>query len=425
MIFAVHTLEGEPRAGRFVTGWVDRILLNDISGPLAFRKMQEMGAQRVAHPDRVVLVNDHFVPPKDLPSAINFTLMRRFAVEQGIEHCYDFNVGGIEHALLPEHGLVAPGHFIAGGDSHTCTYGAFAALGTGLGSTDMAALLAVGELWFMVPQTIRHDFVGHRQRFVTGKDPILHIVGRWGVDGAAYRCMEFGGPALADFNIDERMALCNMAVEAGAKTCIVEPDEVTRAWARSAQGLPSRENVSDRDALFAARHTIDLSAFGPLVAAPHSPGNVKPLAEVAGTRVDQVYVGNCSNGTMTDLRQVAEVVRGKRIARHVRAIIVPATQAIYRQALAEGLLQIFAEAGMTISTPTCGACFGGHMGLLDRGEVAVATTNRNFRGRMGHPEAQVYLANAYVAAAAAVAGEIVPPESALAGAAWTGRGGQR
>jgi len=374
-----------------------------------------MGAERVADPSRVVLVNDHFVPPKDVASAANLTVMRQFAREQGIEHFYDFTEGGIEHTLLPERGLVAPGELIAGGDSHTCTYGAFAALGTGLGSTDMAALLALGELWFQVPQTLRYDVVGSKRPFVSGKDLILYLIGRFGVDGATYMCMEFGGDGMAQFNMDERMAICNMAVEAGAKTCIVEPDPVTRQWASGmAFNRPVREVRSDPDAEFAARHTVKLDELVPLVACPHSPGNVRPVEEVRGVRVHQVYIGNCSNGTLTDLRQAAQVVRGKRVAKGVRAIVVPATQAIYRQAMAEGLLAILTEAGFIVSAPTCGACFGGHMGVLDRGEVAVATTNRNFRGRMGHPESQVYLANAYVAAAAAIAGELVAPQAVAA-----------
>ena len=417
-IFGAHTVEGTARAGQFVTARVDRVLLNDVSGPLAFRQMQAMGASRVADPSRVVLVNDHFVPPKDVAAAANLTTMRRFAAEQGIQHFYDFPEGGIEHTLMPEKGLVAPGELIAGGDSHTCTYGAFGALGTGLGSTDMAALLALGELWFQVPETIRYDVVGRKQPFVSGKDLILHLIGRFGVDGATYRCMEFAGEGMAQFNMDERMAVCNMAVEAGAKTCIVLPDEVTRQWARQmAFDRPYREVSSDPDATFAERHTVRLEEIPPLVAAPHSPGNVQPVEAFRGVQVHQVYIGNCSNGTLTDLRQAAQVVKGRRVARGVRAIVVPATQAIYRQALAEGLLATLAEAGFTIAAPTCGACFGGHMGVLDRGEVAVATTNRNFRGRMGHPESQVYLANAYVAAAAAVAGELVPPAAVLPAAA--------
>ena len=414
-IFEAHTVEGTPRAGQFVTARVDRVLLNDVSGPVAFRQMRAMGADRVADPSRVVLVNDHFVPPKDVASAANLTVMRQFAREQGIEHFYDFTEGGIEHTLLPERGLVAPGELIAGGDSHTCTYGAFAALGTGLGSTDMAALLALGELWFQVPHTLRYDVVGSKRPFVSGKDLILYLIGRFGVDGATYMCMEFAGDGMAQFNMDERMAICNMAVEAGAKTCIVEPDEVTRRWASGmAFNRPVREVRSDPDAEFAARHTVKLDELVPLVACPHSPGNVRPVEEVRGVRVHQVYIGNCSNGTLTDLRQAAQVVRGKRVAKGVRAIVVPATQAIYRQAMAEGLLAVLMEAGFIVSAPTCGACFGGHMGVLDRGEVAVATTNRNFRGRMGHPESQVYLANAYVAAAAAIAGELVAPQAVAA-----------
>ncbi|MDI3299358.1 MAG: 3-isopropylmalate dehydratase large subunit [Bacillota bacterium] len=410
-ILAAHAVEGAERAepGAILRARPDVVLLNDVSGPLAFRQFREMGAQRVADPEAVAIVCDHFAPAPTLAAAQSLGELRRFAREQGIPHFFEVGQGGIEHSLLPERGLVAPGRLVVGGDSHTCTYGAFGAFGTGLGSTDIAATLALGYLWFMVPESSLFLFHGRRRPYVTGKDVVLRVLQEIGVDGATYQSMEFGGDGIEAMNMDERMAICNMAVEAGAKTGMVIPDQVTEEWARSRLPGPYRAVAPDPDARYAATYRFDLEEFGPLVARPHSPGNVAPLEEVAGTRVDQVYIGNCANGTLTDLRQAAAILGGRKVAPGTRAVVVPATQQIYRQALAEGLIDRFVEAGVAVSTPTCGACFGGHMGLLDDGEVAVATTNRNFRGRMGHAGARVYLANAYVAAAAAVAGEIVDP----------------
>ena len=309
---------------------------------------------------------------------------------------------------------------IAGGDSHTCTYGALGAFGTGLGSTDIAACLALGEFWQAVPSTIRVEFTGEKQPFVTGKDLILAVIGRIGVGGATNAVLEFVGAGARALSVDERLAVSNMAVEAGAETGLFPADETVADYLHGresrVQGTVPGDLASDDDAAFAQTLEIDLAGLEPLVALPHLPGNVVPIAEAVGTRVDQVYIGNCSNGTMTDLRQTAEILRGRRVHPDCRAIVVPATQRIYREAMREGLLDVFVEAGASVSTPTCGACFGGHMGVLAAGERAVATTNRNFRGRMGSPDAEVCLANAYVAAAAAVAGEIVHPADVLAGA---------
>lgn len=412
-ILGAHALEGDARVGGVVRVRLDRVLVNDVSGPLAFEEFKRMGANRVADPDRVVLVCDHFSPAPSLAAASSLKEMRRFRDEQGIAHFFELGQGGIEHTLLPEQGLVQPGDLILGGDSHTCTYGAFNAFGTGVGSSDIAAALALGEAWLMVPGTSRFQFTGRRRPFVTGKDLILAVLDKIGVDGANYQAMEFGGEGLADFNMDERMALCNMAVEAGGKTGLVVPDRVTAAWVGERLPGPWQLISPDGDASYAATHRLDLGTLGPLVARPHSPGNVAPLDEVRGTRVDQVYIGNCANGTITDLRQAAAMLKGRRVAAHTRAIAVPATQEIYRQALREGLIAQLVEAGVAVSTPTCGACFGGHMGLVADGEVVVATTNRNFRGRMGHSGAAIYLANAYVAAAAAVAGEIIDPAEVI------------
>lgn len=409
-ILARHAVSGEVAPGRIIRARVDLALLNDVTGPLCFQQFREMGATRVADPERVALVCDHFAPAPSIAAAHGLKVMRQFAEEQQIPHFFDVGQGGIEHTLLPERGLIAPGDLIIGGDSHTCTYGAFNAFGTGLGSTDIAAALALGELWFLVPESVRFTFLGAKRPYVTGKDIILRALREIGADGATYQAMEFTGEGVASLSIDERMAVCNMAVEGGAKTGIVTPDAVTEAWARAHVALRPYELVApDPDARYAASYTFDLADFGPMVARPHSPANVVPLDEVVGTHVDQVYIGNCANGTLTDLRQAVSLLGGRRVARGTRAIVVPATQRVYEQAMAEGLIAQLVEAGVAVSTPTCGACFGGHMGLLDDGEVAITTTNRNFRGRMGHAGAQVYLANASVAAAAAVAGEIVDP----------------
>jgi 3-isopropylmalate/(R)-2-methylmalate dehydratase large subunit len=415
-ILARHAISGEIAPGRIVRARVDCVLLNDVSGPLSFKQFREMGATRVADPEGVVLVCDHFAPAPSLAAAHGLRAMRLFAQEQQIPHFYDVGQGGIEHTLLPERRLIAPGDLIIGGDSHTCTYGAFNAFGTGLGSTDIAAAMALGELWFLVPESVRFTFAGAKRPYVTGKDIILRVLREIGADGATYQAMEFDGEGIASLTIDERMAVCNMAVEGGAKTGIVVPDAVTEAWARDyAAPRPYELVAPDPDAHYAATYTFDLADFGPMVARPHSPANVVPVDEVVGTHVDQVYIGNCANGTLTDLRQAVSLLGGRRVARGTRAIVVPATQRVYEQALTEGLIEQLVEAGVAVSTPTCGACFGGHMGLLDEGEVALTTTNRNFRGRMGHAGAQVYLANAYVAAAAAVAGEIVDPARVGAG----------
>lgn len=408
-IFAAHAKEQVARAGEIVTLRPDVVMLNDISGPFAFAPFRTMGAARVFDPDRVVLVADHFSPAKDVPSAEAIRMLRDFGVEQGIPHYYDSGNGGIEHAVLAEIGKVYPGALVFGADSHTCTAGALNAAGIGFGSTDLAAALALGELWMRVPDAIRVDLEGAAAPFVTGKDVILELIRRIGSDGALHAALEFVGSGLRGLNVDERFAVANMAVEAGAETCVMAADEHVLAYA-AAHGAPSRQAVvADADAIYRARERIDLTALEPIVAAPPSPANGTAVSALKGTRVDQVYIGNCANGTLTDLRQAASILRGRRVARGVRLIVVPATHAIYRAALREGLLDVIAEAGASISVSTCGACFGGHMGILAKGETAVATTNRNFRGRMGDPEARVFLANAWVAAAAAVAGEIVHP----------------
>lgn len=408
-ILARAAARSEAHAGEFLTVKADRVLTNDIMTPVTEQALIAMGVKRLADPDRVVVVADHFVPPKDALASDLLRQLREFAEKYQVGHFYDVGRGGIEHALLPQEGLVRPGDLIIGADSHTCTMGAFGAFGTGMGATDMAALMALGTTWLRVPETIRFEFGGQASPFFTGKDFILRALAETGVSGATYMAMEFGGDAVHHLNIDERAALCNLTVEGGAKTGLVDSDDVTRAWAE--EHVPGQGVFlnPDPEATYARVYRIDISGMAPLVAVPYLPANVRPVTEVAGNRVVQVYLGNCANGTLTDLRQAASLLRGRRVAPGVRMIVVPATQRIYQQAMKEGLLDVFIDAGAAISTPTCGACFGGHNGVLAKGEAALATTNRNFRGRMGDPNSQVYLGNAYVAAATAIAGKIVDP----------------
>jgi 3-isopropylmalate/(R)-2-methylmalate dehydratase large subunit len=407
-ILLAHTDGDEVVQGDIVTVRCDVVMTNDISGPMAFRAMERMGADKVFDPAKVVVVPDHFIPAKDTRSAELQKLLREWSEAQGVAY-YEQGRGGIEHTVLVEEGWVVPGSVIAGGDSHTCTYGALGAFGTGLGSTDVAACLALGTFWQAVPGTIRVEFIDQKQAYVTGKDLILAVIAEIGVAGGTNMALEFVGDGAEALSIDERLAVANMAVEAGSETGFFPADDVVAEYLDGRTGRPWTPERSDDGADFAQTVRVDLGELSPLVALPHSPGNVVPLDQAAGRRVDQVYIGNCSNGTITDLRQAAEMLRGRRVAGHTRAIIVPASQRVYRQALAEGLLDVFVEAGAMVSTPTCGACFGGGGGVLAPGENAVTTTNRNFRGRMGSSEAGVHLANAWVAAAAAVAGEIVDP----------------
>jgi 3-isopropylmalate/(R)-2-methylmalate dehydratase large subunit len=410
---------GDLTPGAFALAPVDLVMFNEVSGAVAMRSFAEMGASKVFDPASVALVCDHFVPAKDARSAQLAADLRNFARRYGIDNYWEVGAtqdAGIEHTLLPEQGLVRAGDLIAGGDSHTCTYGAFGALCLGVGSTDVAAAAALGEIWVRVPEAVLVEYVGAVGAHVTGQDLILEYIRRVGVAGATYAALEFAGAAVERLNVDERMALCNMAVEAGAKTGLVAVDEVTEAWyAERVPALPAPERLAmpGGDA-YGSVATVDVDGLTPRVACPDSPANVVGVEEVAsGTRIDQVYVGNCSNGTITDLRQLAQMVAGRSVATGTRLIVVPATQAIYRQAVAEGLIDTIVAAGGMISPPTCGACFGGHMGILAAGETALATTNRNFRGRMGHRDSRVYLANAYVAGAAAVAGELVDPVAVL------------
>jgi 3-isopropylmalate/(R)-2-methylmalate dehydratase large subunit len=412
-ILLAHTDADDLRPGDFAMVRCDVVMANDLSTPHCARELRAMGRKGVFDPAKVVLVADHFMPAPDTRSAELQKAMKDWAHAQGVTF-YDQGRGGIEHTVLVEEGWIVPGSVVAGADSHTCTYGALGAFGTGMGVTDIAGAMAIGAFWQIVPSTIRVDFTGVRGRFVAGKDLILAVIADIGVGGATNAALEFVGPAAEVLTVDERLAVSNMAVEAGADTGLFPADDVTSAYLEGRSTAAWTRERSDDDAEFARELRIDVSALRPLVAAPHSPGNVVPVEDVAGRKVDQVYIGNCANGTLTDLRQTAEILRGRSVHRDCRAIVVPASQRIYRQALAEGLLDLFVEAGCVVSTPTCGACFGGHMGVLAAGETAITTTNRNFRGRMGSPDAGVYLANAWVAAAAAVAGEIVDPAAVLA-----------
>jgi 3-isopropylmalate/(R)-2-methylmalate dehydratase large subunit len=407
-ILLAHCDADRVAPGEVILARCDLVMANDVSGPVAFRAMAKMGATKVFDPSKVVMVADHFMPAKDARSAALQKSLKEWSDTQGVTY-YGQGRGGIEHTLLAEEGWITPGIVLAGGDSHTCTHGALGAFGTGLGSTDIASCLALGELWQTVPETISVVFTGTKRSFVTGKDLILAVIDRIGVAGGTNKVLEFTGPGAADLSMDERLAVANMAVEAGSETGLFPADDVTAAYLETRTERPWRAEHSDEDATFAGEVRIDLDRLPPLVARPHSPGNVVPVADAAGTRIDQVYIGNCANGTMTDLRQTAEMLRGRKVHPDTRAIVVPATQDIYRRALAEGLLDLFVESGAIVSTPTCGACFGGHNGVMGAGENALTTTNRNFKGRMGSGDAGVFLANAYVAAAAAVAGEIVDP----------------
>lgn len=414
-ILAAHCGKSNVRAGELITARLDGVLANDVSGPIAAREFEEMGFTQVFDRERVYLVNDHSAPNANINAATQCKVNREFAKRHGITHFYDVGRMGIEHALLPEQGLALPGELIVGGDSHTCTYGALGAFSTGVGSTDVAVALGTGELWFKVPKSKKFVFQGQAPRFVTGKDFMLHTIGRIGVAGARYMAMEFDGPAIHALSMDSRFTICNMAIEAGGKSGIIAPDEKTLAYVKQHNRLDRPYTVyhSDADAEYEAVHEWQADDLCPLVACPHLPELVHPAEELGDITIDQVVIGSCTNGRMEDLRAAAEVLQGRTVSPHVRTIVIPGTQEIYRQAIAEGLVEVFLSAGAAVSTPTCGPCFGGHMGILAAGERAVSTTNRNFVGRMGHTTSEVYLSGPYVAAASALAGRIADPREVL------------
>jgi 3-isopropylmalate/(R)-2-methylmalate dehydratase large subunit len=412
-ILARHSGRERVRPGDFVVARVDLILGNDITAPVAIKEFERMGAGRVFDPDRIVLVPDHFAPNKDIKSAEQVRTMREFARKHGIANFFEIGEMGIEHCLLPERGMVVPGDLVIGADSHTCTYGALGAFSTGVGSTDMAAAMASGELWFKVPETMKFVFTGHLNRWVGGKDLILYTIGRIGVEGARYRSMEFTGPAISALSVEGRLTMANMAIEAGAKNGIFMPDDKTVEYLKGRTARPYELETSDQDAEYHSVHEFDASAIEPQVALPHLPENSRPVSEVRGVRIDQVVIGSCTNGRIEDMRVAARILKGRKVARTVRCIVIPGTQTVYLQCVREGLVEAFVEAGAVFSTPTCGPCLGGHMGVLAAGERAVSTTNRNFVGRMGHPESEVYLSGPAVAAASAVMGEIASPDEVM------------
>jgi len=409
-ILAEHAGLKEVVPGQLIKVKVDMVLGNDITAPVAVREFDKIGVDRVFDVNRIAIVPDHFTPNKDIKSAEQVKMIKEFARKKGIVNYFEIGQMGVEHALLPEKGLVAPGDVVIGADSHTCTYGALGAFSTGVGSTDMAAGMATGEAWFKVPEAMRFVLKGSPGRWVSGKDVILHIIGMIGVDGALYRSMEFTGEGVRSLSMDSRFAMANMAVEAGAKNGIFDVDDRTVEYVKERSARPYKVYKADGDAEYAATYEIDLSAVKPTVAFPHLPENTRTIDGVGDVKIDQVVIGSCTNGRIEDMRTAAEILKGRKVHPEVRCIIIPATPAVWKQAMKEGLFDIFVDAGAAVSTPTCGPCLGGHMGILAKGERAVATTNRNFVGRMGDPESEVYLASPAVAAASAVAGRIASPD---------------
>lgn len=395
--------------GQLLIVKVDVVLGTDATAPLAIQVFRRMGARKLFNPDQVVLVHDHYVPARDVAAAEAARAVRVFAQEQGVRNHYELSRGGVCHLLLPEEGLVVPGDVVIGADSHTCTYGAFGAFAAGVGSTDMAAAWALGETWLRVPESIKIEFVGKLQPWVGGKDMALRLIGDIGLEGARYKAVEFSGTAVEQLPISHRVTLCNMAVEAGAKNGVIAADESALAWIRPRAKRNLRLYRSDPDASYAAVRTYDVTSLAPQVACPSAPNNVKPVDAIEKIRVDQVVVGSCTNGMIDDLRVAATFLKGNKVSTAVRAIVVPGTQAVYRQAVEEGLVATFLDAGAVVTSPGCGPCIGGHMGVLADGEVAVATIARNFQGRMGHPGSMVYLASPAVAAASALTGVITDP----------------
>ena len=409
-ILCRHTEHKEVQPGMLINAKVDIALGNDITAPIAVSEFRAAGGTTIFDKEKVVFVLDHFTPNKDISSARQCKLLREFARQQDMKYFYEGGECGIEHALLPEQGIVLPGDLIIGADSHTCTYGALGAFATGVGSTDLAAAMLTGECWFRVPETMKFVLNGSLNKWVSGKDLILYIIGQIGVDGARYKAMEFTGDTIRGLTMADRMSIANMAIEAGGKNGIFTPDDTTRAFVAKRARRSYTFYESDPDAGYASVMEIDVTKLEPQVAFPHIPSNVRGVSQVGNIRIDQSYIGSCTNGRIEDLRLAALILKNRKAAPDVRLIIVPATPEIYRQAMQEGLFEIFLDANAIISPPTCGACLGGHMGILAEGERCIATTNRNFVGRMGHPGSEVYLSNPAVAAASAVAGRIAGPD---------------
>ena len=408
-ILAAHAGLEEVKAGQLIEADLDLVLGNDITSPVAINEMKKMDRKTVFDKDKIALVMDHFIPNKDIKSAENCKCCREFACRHEITNYFDVGDIGIEHALLPEKGLVVAGDAVIGADSHTCTYGALGAFSTGVGSTDMAAGMVTGKAWFKVPSAIKFQLVGKPAKWVSGKDVILHIIGMIGVDGALYKSMEFVGEGIRNLSMDDRFTICNMAIEAGGKNGIFPVDELAVEYMKEHSKREFTVYEADEDAEYDETYVIDLSELKPTVSFPHLPSNTRTIDQVGEVKVDQAVIGSCTNGRIEDMRIAAEVLKGRKIAKGVRCIVIPATQSIYLQAMKEGLLEIFIEAGAVVSTPTCGPCLGGYMGILAAGERCISTTNRNFVGRMGHVDSEVYLASPAVAAASAVAGKIICP----------------
>ena len=409
-ILAAHAGLASVKASQLINAELDMVLGNDITSPVAVKEFEKAGFSCIRCPERVSMVMDHFTPNKDIKAAEQVKTVRTFANKYGVENFFDVGRMGIEHALLPEQGLVGAGDLVIGADSHTCTYGALGAFSTGVGSTDMAAGMMSGQCWFKVPSAIKFVLKNKPAKYICGKDIILHIIGLIGVDGALYKSMEFTGDGIQYLSIDDRFTICNMAIEAGAKNGIFPVDDVTREYLNGRFKREIRVFEADADAEYERTIEVDLSKLEPTVAFPHLPENTRTPEAWGDVKIDQVVIGSCTNGHITDLRIAADILRGKKVAKGVRCIIIPATNTIWKQAMHEGLFDVFIDAGAVVSTPTCGPCLGGHMGILAAGERAVATTNRNFVGRMGHVDSEVYLASPYVAAASAIAGKIATPD---------------
>jgi 3-isopropylmalate/(R)-2-methylmalate dehydratase large subunit len=409
-ILAAHAGKKKVSPGELINAKVDLILANDITAPIAIAEFKKIGASSVFNKDRIALIPDHFVPQKDIKAAEQCKMLKDFSREHALSLYFEVGRMGIEHALLPEEGLVVPGDLIIGADSHTCTYGAIGAFSTGVGSTDVAAAMVTGDCWFKVPESMKLIYYGKRNKWVGGKDLILHTIGDIGVDGALYRAIEFDGEVIKNLPMHGRLTMCNMAIEAGGKSGIIIPDRITKSYIRKRAQRHPQFYKSDKKAIYADIRSYDCSKIPLTVSCPHLPSNTRPAAELFEIAIDQAVIGSCTNGRLEDLREAASVIKEKKVNPNVRMIVIPATQKIYRQAMKEGLLDIFIQAEAVVSTPTCGPCLGGYMGILAKGERAIATTNRNFIGRMGHPESEVYLANPAVAAASAVLGRIGIPE---------------
>ena len=412
-ILAAHASLESVEAGQLIMANLDLVLGNDVTSPVAINEFEKAGFDGIFDKSKVTMVMDHFAPNKDIKAATQCKQCREFCGKYDIEHFYDVGDMGVEHALLPEKGLVIPGDLVIGADSHTCTYGALGAFSTGVGSTDMCAGMATGKAWFKVPSAIKFNLTGKLPKYSSAKDVILHIIGKIGVDGALYKSMEFVGEGVKNLTVEDRLCMANMAIEAGGKNGIFEVDEQTIAYVKEKTDREFTVYTADEDAVYDAVYDIDLSSIKPTVAFPHLPENAKTFDEFGDIKIDQVVIGSCTNGRIEDLRAAAEIFKGKKVADGVRCIVIPATQKIWKMAMNEGLFDIFVDAGCAVSTPTCGPCLGGHMGILAKGERAVATTNRNFVGRMGHPESEVYLASPVVAAASAITGKISQPSEIM------------